>query len=251
MKTEDRKIMSRIKTIFGALLIAVLCMGMGVAVYADTLVTSINVTSTGYQNDKTCWADIVDSNTVRVNGLEKDSVQYYVNETTKVTLNGKATTFLKKNDEGSYWFIVSSSSSDKKDDDDDDHDHEPPSWVKNPNQKPALVMSAPAIGGGATLGWQEQGDLGKLVFSMARPAGWSEAFSFNMLKGGKPDYSLKTGTMQLFIPHEYLKTGRIYAIIGIDKNGNAVVFNDVDTNPLTITVNLNIEGYAFDLIYTN
>lgn len=249
MKTEDRKTMSRIKTIFGALLIAVLCMGMGVVAYAETYLSSCTVTGT---DDYTGYHAEVNGNKVTINALDG----YTVDENTSVTLNGKAAKYVSKNtntEEGVtyYTFEVSSSSSSDKKDDDDDEDHEPPSWVKNPNQKPALVMSAPAIGGGATLGWQEQGDLGKLVFSMARPAGWSEAFSFNMLKGGKPDYSLKSGTMQLYIPHEYLKTGRIYAIIGIDKNGNAVVFNDVDTNPLTITVNLNIEGYAFDLIYTN
>ncbi|MCR4656058.1 MAG: hypothetical protein K5770_07520 [Lachnospiraceae bacterium] len=45
------------------------------------------------------------------------------------------------------------------------------------------------------------------------------------------------------------KTGRGFALIGLDKDGNSFVLTDTDTDPATITVAVNFEGYAFDLIY--
>ncbi len=34
-----------------------------------------------------------------------------------------------------------------------------------------------------------------------------------------------------------------------DKNGKAWTFADIDTNPSTLTANINVEGYEFALIY--
>lgn len=136
------------------------------------------------------------------------------------------------------------------DDDDDHHDsHEPASWEKNPNEKQALVMTASGMGTGVTVGRQEQGEIAKAIFKGATPAGWQEGFSFNMLVNGKADYSLKSGTFTLIIPSEYQKTGRQYAILAMGKNGQVFLLGDTDQNPSTITVNVNFEGYAMELIY--
>lgn len=105
------------------------------------------------------------------------------------------------------------------------------------------------IAGGYNAGWQEQGELGKLAFKSATPAGWTEAFSFNLLKNGKPDLSLKSGNMTLTVPASFQKAGRKFAILALDKNGVVQVLPDTDTNPNTITVALNFEGYALELIY--
>lgn len=135
-------------------------------------------------------------------------------------------------------------------DDDDHHDsHEPASWEKNPNEKQALVMTASGMGTGVTVGRQEQGEIAKAIFKGATPAGWQEGFSFNMLVNGKADYSLKSGTFTLIIPSEYQKTGRQYAILAMGKNGQVFLLGDTDQNPSTITVNVNFEGYAMELIY--
>ena len=40
-----------------------------------------------------------------------------------------------------------------------------------------------------------------------------------------------------------------YAVWRLDKSGNVHVFNDIDIDPTTITCNINIEGYSFELIY--
>lgn len=55
--------------------------------------------------------------------------------------------------------------------------------------------------------------------------------------------------MSLYVPVKFQKAGRIFAIMGINKEGKAQIFQDTDSNPNTVTVSLNIEGYAFDLIY--
>ena len=45
------------------------------------------------------------------------------------------------------------------------------------------------------------------------------------------------------------KDGGKFVILGIDKNGNVKLFTDTDRKTDTITFNLDIEEYAFDLIY--
>ncbi len=136
------------------------------------------------------------------------------------------------------------------DDDDDDHsDHTPPSWVLNPNEKQQLGILFTGTPAGLTAGYQEQGETAQALFKKETPAGWNKAFSFNILKDGKPDSSLKQGTLTLIIPTEYRKAGRQFAILAMGKNGNVVLLSDTDTSPNTITVALNIEGYAFELIY--
>ena len=103
---------------------------------------------------------------------------------------------------------------------------------------------------GLTAGYQEQGEVAKALFAASTPAGWKKAFSFNLLnKDRQPEMNLKTGTMTLYIPSEYLKDGRSFALIILDKNGKAYVLSDTDTAPGTVTVPLNSEGYAVDLIY--
>ncbi|MDO5574095.1 MAG: hypothetical protein Q4G60_08980, partial [bacterium] len=84
------------------------------------------------------------------------------------------------------------------------------------------------------------------------PVGYQEAFSFNLLIGGKAVYDKKTGTLTLYIPQAYQKAGRTYAILGVNQTGKATVFTDTDQDSTKITINLNdIEGYAFSLIYSD
>ena len=93
------------------------------------------------------------------------------------------------------------------------------------------------------------GEAARTLFNAATPAGWKEAFSYNILKDGKPDSSLKQGTLTLIIPTEYQKAGRQFAIIAMDKNGKTYLLTDTDTDPGTVTVNVSFEGYAMELIY--
>jgi len=144
----------------------------------------------------------------------------------------------------------------KKDDDDDDDDHHEDSFSPapakpvNPN---AIISSSFTMTGGMSgiekIGPQVQGPAAQAVFNANTPAGWKEAFSFNMTANDKADYTLKKGILSFKIPSQYLKAGRKFAILGIDKNGKVKMFPNIDTKDDTITVNIDIEGYAFDLIY--
>ena len=102
---------------------------------------------------------------------------------------------------------------------------------------------------------EKQGPACTKTFKMATPAGYTEAFSFNLLLNEtgsfKPTFTKKTGKFVLNILREYQKPGRTFALIGIDKNGNTRIFTDEDLSDDTITTTLDIEGYAFSLIYSD
>ena len=99
------------------------------------------------------------------------------------------------------------------------------------------------------IGRQEQSPLAEMVFAAAIPPGWNTGFSMSMTVNGMNDYSLKKGELLLYIPGAYQKPGRQFALLAMDKNGKVFVLNDIDNQPNSLTVNLNIEGYAFHLIY--
>ena len=101
------------------------------------------------------------------------------------------------------------------------------------------------------IGKQEQGALAKQLLKGSVPAGWSELLTFNMTIDDKADQSLKNGQMVFCPPVRHLKAGRQFAVLGIDKSGRVKVYNDLDKDPGTITVQLDLEGYAFDLICTD
>jgi hypothetical protein len=118
------------------------------------------------------------------------------------------------------------------------------------NKDAIFVLSSPGLPYGTFFAKQEQGAAAKAAFAATLPAGYKQAFTFNMITNGKsPDYSLKKGTFTLSIPPEFLKAGRTYALRVIDKSGNVILLPDADNKPDTITVSVNVEGFAFDLIY--
>ncbi len=139
---------------------------------------------------------------------------------------------------------------DHEDDDEDEDDHTPASWILNPNEKQQLSIIFTGTPEGTCAGYQEQGAAAKAVFAAATPRGWSEAFEFNLLnKYRQPEMTLKKGTLTLTIPSEYRKAGRQFALIALTKGGQTILLPDTDTNPNTVTATINVEGYAFSLIY--
>ena len=95
-----------------------------------------------------------------------------------------------------------------------------------------------------------QGPAAQLAFKQIMSPGCNEAFSFNRIADGKAiDHTLKNGKLILFIPDGYRKAGRVFALTAIDKNGKVHFYPDTDSDPATVTVDVNFEGYAFDLIY--
>lgn len=81
------------------------------------------------------------------------------------------------------------------------------------------------------------------------PKNFKSAFSFNLLVGNKTDYSRKQGKLIINIPKAVQKDGRRFALIGIDRQGKTKLFYDTDTVKETLTADIDIEGYAFLLVY--
>ena len=86
------------------------------------------------------------------------------------------------------------------------------------------------------MGKQEQGPVAKTVFASATPAGWKEAFTFNLTKDGKADASVKSGQMKVTIPSQFIKAGRQFAILALDKSGNML------GGPIAPGVNISLEA---------
>ena len=100
---------------------------------------------------------------------------------------------------------------------------------------------------------EHQGPVCVKAFNAATPKGYKEAFSFNLLlrKNGifQSTYDKKAGKFVINIPKEFQKAGRTFALIGIDKFGNTKIFTDNDLSDETFATTLDMEGYAFSLIY--
>ncbi|MDO5574660.1 MAG: hypothetical protein Q4G60_11865 [bacterium] len=134
----------------------------------------------------------------------------------------------------------------------EEKEEQPQQSNKKQEENPdVLTWSYPTNPSGILVVKEQQGFLCRYAMKAATPFGYREAFSFNMLEDGKTSYNKKTGTFTLGIPTAYQKSGRIFAIIGIDRNGNTKVFTDLDTSDTTFTTTLDMEGYAFLLIYTD
>lgn len=102
---------------------------------------------------------------------------------------------------------------------------------------------------GVVMAKTRQGLAAQTLFKASQPAGWAEAFTFNLAINGNTDYTSKNGRLCIFVPQDLRKAGRSYAVMGLDKNGNVMIFNDTDKNPDTLTANIGLQGYAFSLIY--
>lgn len=152
--------------------------------------------------------------------------------------------------------ISESSSDDKKDKKKDSskkhHKHSSDSsseFVANPDAIVAFYIVNGAVDGKAKLGRQEQGAVCKSLFTASCPKGWTEAFSMSMSYDGVYTSTLKNGTLKLYIPAQYQKDGRQYAVMAMDKYGKVHIYQDTDALPFVFASPLNFEGYAFSVIY--
>ncbi|MDO5575133.1 MAG: hypothetical protein Q4G60_14265 [bacterium] len=114
----------------------------------------------------------------------------------------------------------------------------PLKWKYPQNQSESLVLP------------EQQGPVCVAAFKLATPKGYKEALSLNLLLHNKAGYDSKQKTLTIYIPDAYLKSGRTFALIGIDQYGKTHYFTDTDLKADSITINIEgFEGYAFDLIY--
>ena len=133
------------------------------------------------------------------------------------------------------------------DDKEDDSDDTP--FIYNPDALAAVYYENGVPSWKAKFGKQTQGAACAMAFKNALPAGWKEGITFSMSVEDKYTYDPKTGTLVLCVPDALQKTGRQYAVMGIDKNGKVTVVYDTDNKTFLFTSKLNLEGYAFALIY--
>ncbi len=121
--------------------------------------------------------------------------------------------------------------------------------VINPNALAARYWVNGKIDYKAQFGRVEQGPACKAAFSAARPAGWKEAFCFSMSYDDKHTFTMKDGILELFIPGSFQTGGREYAVMAVDKNGLVHIYRNTDKRPFVFMSKLDLEGYAFSLIY--
>ena len=96
-----------------------------------------------------------------------------------------------------------------------------------------------------------QGELYRKVVQDFKPVGYTESQSVNILADGKTYTERHVGTICFKIPEDAIKPGRFFALFAVDKYGVPHIYEDLDLNDDTITVNVNYEGYAFSIIYTD
>ncbi|MCR5301564.1 MAG: hypothetical protein K6E49_03895 [Lachnospiraceae bacterium] len=167
----------------------------------------------------------------------------YDGDRTQLTLNLKAVIKVPEPEKPKFVFPP------KKIKKSDDSVHDVPAAKTNPDAIAAFYYVNNILQSNAIIGKQEQSALATAVFKGAVPAGWNWAFSMSMSLDGKNEYSLKNGTIKLYVPPAYKNSGREYAILAMDKNGKVFFLPDQDTVSDTVTVTPNIEGYAYVLIY--
>ncbi len=91
----------------------------------------------------------------------------------------------------------------------------------------------------------------KAAFTEAVPSGWTQGFSFSISTSGQTGFTVKNGKMSFKVPDAIKKAGRKFAIMGVDKNGKVKIFDNIDTTGENITIDLDIEGFEFEVIYAD
>ena len=94
------------------------------------------------------------------------------------------------------------------------------------------------------------GDLAKAVVKAFTPTGYMTACEGAISFDYKLDYVNKSGLVCYSIPEGVLASNRTYKLMTLGQNGSITVCDDLDFNPATITANINFNGYALALIYT-
>ena len=132
-------------------------------------------------------------------------------------------------------------------------DQTPASWEANPNEISAFYIKNGFIDNRAKLGKEEQGEACQYIFRSSFPAGnnYKEAFSLSMSYDGKHTTDLKDGTLLLYIPPNLQRSGRTFKMLAINKDGEVFLYDNTSDNKGIFQTKLNVEGYAFCLIYTD
>ncbi|MCR5233315.1 MAG: LysM peptidoglycan-binding domain-containing protein [Lachnospiraceae bacterium] len=96
-----------------------------------------------------------------------------------------------------------------------------------------------------------QGPAAQMSFLAGTPYGFIHATNFNMFINGGINYNARNGRLVISLTPGITRPGRVFALIGLDKNGQPHIFADVDRGDDTVTCDISLEGYAFCLIYSD
>ena len=115
----------------------------------------------------------------------------------------------------------------------------------------ASSFAAPELGADVGVKLEEPGAAAQAAFIQAMPAGFTKGFAFSITNGGKTAFTAKKGKVSFNIPAQYRKAGRKFKLMGIGKDGKVKIFDNLDASGEKLTVNLDIEGYQFEVIYAD
>jgi len=124
-----------------------------------------------------------------------------------------------------------------------------PATIDNSDSVTAFYIVKGFIDNKAKLGWEIQGKACMAAFNVALPAGYKIFNTLSMSYDGKNSYDRKLGSLLIYIPPYMQKTGREFAIMCINKDGEVFVYNNTSESAGTFTADIDFEGYAMCLIY--
>ncbi len=82
------------------------------------------------------------------------------------------------------------------------------------------------------------------------PAGYMDGTEGTLVFNYYPDYVNKSGIVCYNIPEGYITPNRTFKLATISEGGIVNVYDDIDLNPNTVTCNVNFNGYAVVLCYS-
>ena len=96
----------------------------------------------------------------------------------------------------------------------------------------------------------ELGDLAKATVKAFIPAGYMPACDGAISFNYKLDYLNKSGLICLQLPEGVQASNRTFKLMTLGEGGVIALYDDIDLNPNTVTANINFNGFAFSLVYT-
>ena len=96
----------------------------------------------------------------------------------------------------------------------------------------------------------ELGELAKATVKAFTPAGYMHACDGAVSYNYQLDYSNKSGLLCLQLPEGVQASNRNYKLLAIGQGGVIALYDDLDLNPNTITANVNFNGFAFSILYS-
>lgn len=127
-----------------------------------------------------------------------------------------------------------------------------PATINNSDNVNAFYIVNGIVDYKAKLGWENQGEACMNIFRSSTPIGYTMYNNtLSMSYDGKKTNDRKTGELSIYIPANIQKPGRVFAIMCIDKNGEVIVYKNKSESYGLFTTDIDFDGYAICLIYSD